>query len=49
MNQHELKRANSHYYKNTRRQDVRRTLNHWHGRLEMYLLRYQVNTAVMTN
>jgi len=27
----------------------RRTLNYWHGRLETYPLRYQIDTACMTN
>jgi len=46
---HELKRENSHYHENARRQDGRLTHNHWHGRLEMYPLCYQVDAGYVTN
>jgi len=41
---HELKRASSDYYENIRCQHTWWTYNHWHGRLETYPLRYQVDT-----
>ena len=45
----ELKRASSHYYENARSWDEKWTHNHWHDRLEMYLLYYQVDNAQVTN